>query len=206
MQNIYTTSDKKITGIQNLNINSFSYIPLIIDIKEYDALIFTSKHAVSGINHASNEWKSIPAYAIGKNTANILKEYNANLVFTSDTNYGELFANELKEKLKHKKVLYIRGTKIASNLNEILQCDEYIIYENKCHEVIKSKRLPENSYIIFTSPLLVQCFFRHYLWDSSHTAIAIGNTTAKALPDSIDVKIASHPSLKSCVEKIKTLK
>ena len=202
MKNIYTTSDKNIANVRNLELNSFEYLDFEIDFKQYDGLIFTSRHAINALNRRRNDWINIPSYAIGNSTAQMLTKSKSNLKFTSKKSYGDDFAREIQESTKNKKLLYIRGEKVASNLNEILKCDEVIVYKNKCKEVKELQSLPKNSFVIFTSPLLVECFFKHYLWSESLSAIAIGNTTAKAFPNHITPQIAKTPSMESCLEII----
>jgi uroporphyrinogen-III synthase len=201
MQNIFTTSDKSIPNVTNLKLNSFEYFEREIDFKQYDGLVFTSRHGVEALSRR-HDWLSLPSYAIGNSTAQMLTKYKSNLKYTSKKSYGNDFAQEIKDITKGQKLLYIRGKKVASNLNEILNCDEIIVYKNRCKEVKELKTLPKNSFVIFTSPLLVECFLKHYIWDESHTAIAIGNTTANAFPSCITPKIADVPSMESCVELV----
>jgi uroporphyrinogen-III synthase len=202
MKNIYTTSDKIIPHVQHLHLNSFEYFDFNIEINQYDGLIFTSQHGVESFFKNQKDWLNIPSYAIGDSTASLLKQYNSNLVFTAKKSYGNDFAKEIKKITQGEKLLYIRGKKVASNLSEILGCDELIVYKNSCKETKKLQTLPKNSFVIFTSPLLVDCFFKHFIWDKSFTAIAIGNTTAKAFPNHITPKIAKKPSMESCLELV----
>jgi uroporphyrinogen-III synthase len=202
MKNIYTTSDKSLANVINLNLNSFEYLDFKIDIKQYDGLVFTSKHGVEAFNRRQNDWLNIPSYAIGNSTATILTKYESNLKFTSKKSYGNHFAREIQEITQGQNLLYIRGEKVASNLSEILGCDEIIVYKNICKEVDTLKTLPKNSFVIFTSPLLVECFLKHYIWDETFTVIAIGNTTANAFPSCISPKITKTPSMESCLELV----
>jgi uroporphyrinogen-III synthase len=80
-------------------------------------------------------------------------------------------------------------------------CDDIIVYENRCNSDIKVKELPENSYIIFSSPSTIECFFKKFTWKESYTAISIGNTTAKYFPKEIIPVIADTTSLESCINK-----
>lgn len=202
MENIYTTSDKQIPNVINLGLNSFEYLDFEIELKQYDGLVFTSRHAVEALYRRRNDWLNIPSYAIGNSTAQTLTKCKSNLKFTSKKSYGNDFASEIKEITSNQKLLYIRGEKVASNLGEILGCEEVIVYKNRCKEVDTLKTLPKNSFVIFTSPLLIDCFLKHYIWDESFTAIAIGNTTASAFPSCITPKIASKPSMESCLELV----
>jgi len=43
MNNVYILSDKKVEGAINLPVFEIEFIPQDIDLKSYDAIIFTSK-------------------------------------------------------------------------------------------------------------------------------------------------------------------
>ncbi|MEA2049275.1 MAG: uroporphyrinogen-III synthase [Campylobacterota bacterium] len=203
--NIYILSDKKIDGIKNLPMIQIEFIDTIIDYSTYDSLIITSKNAVYSINNQSNEWKNKPIYAISKQTADTIKELGGELEFVGLDGHGDNFANEIKDRLKDKRCLYIRGAKVVSNLVDILKdnnikCDEKIVYKTKCINYTKKPPLEKNSIIIFSSPSTIKCFFKNYDWCDSYQAVCIGNTTAKYLPDFIKVNISKNTSIKSCVD------
>ncbi len=201
--NIYILSDKKVNGAINLPVFTIKYIEQNIDFKSYDALIFTSKNALYSIDSYTNDWKDIPSYAIAPMTANIIKELGGNLEFTGITNHGNEFALEIKDKIKNKKVLYIRGSKVVSNLIDTLQCDDTIVYESVCQENSKEQTPPKGSTIIFSSPSTIKCFLESFSWDESYKAISIGKTTAKYFPSNIKPIISDTTSLESCVAKAK---
>ncbi|RLA77740.1 MAG: uroporphyrinogen-III synthase [Epsilonproteobacteria bacterium] len=202
---IYILSDKKVDGAINLPVFEINFIKQNIDFNTYDALIFTSKNALYSLEHHNENWKTIPSYAIAPMTADIIKELNGNLVFTGVTNHGDQFALEIQEKLKGKKVLYLRGSKVVSNLIDTLQCDAQIVYESICKKNNQNLKPPKNSIIIFSSPSTIKCFLDNFDWDDSYKAISIGKTTAKYFPKYIDFTISDTTSLKSCVEKAKEL-
>ncbi len=199
--NIYILSDKKVEGAINLPVFKINFIKQNIDFSSYDALIFTSKNALYSLEYYNENWKAIPSYAIAPMTANIISELNGNLVFTGVTNHGDEFALEIQEELKGKKVLYLRGSKVVSNLIKTLQCDDKIIYESVCKENSQDLKPPKNSIIIFSSPSTIKCFLDNYDWDISYKAISIGQTTAKYFPEYIIPQISDATSLISCVEK-----
>jgi len=131
---IYILSDKKVEGAINLPVFKINFIKQNIDFNSYDALIFTSKNALYSLEHYDEKWKNIPSYAIAPMTADIIKNLGGNLVFTGVTNHGNQFALEIQDKLIGKKVLYLRGSKVVSNLIETLQIDDKIVYESVCKE------------------------------------------------------------------------
>ncbi|MCX6076349.1 MAG: uroporphyrinogen-III synthase [Campylobacterales bacterium] len=204
--NIYTLNDKKTKFAKNIPLYNITHVENNIDFSKYDALIFTSQNAVLAVNSFSSEWKKIPAYTIAAQTAKTVKKLGGNLKFVSLTKHGNEFANELINELKGKKVLYLRGKKVVTNLIEILKdaeidCENIISYENSCNENIKAKEFPENSYIIFSSPSTIHCFFKKFKWKESYTAISIGHTTAKFFPENIEPHIADTTSIESCINK-----
>ena len=204
-KNIYILSDKKIDGAINLPVFKINFIEQNIEFDNYDALVFTSKNALYSLEYHNQNWQTIPAYAIAPMTADIIKQYNGNLVFTGVSNHGDQFALEIQPKLQNKKVLYLRGSKVVSNLIDILQCDDKIVYESVCKKNNQNLKPPINSIIIFSSPSTIKCFLENYTWDKSYQAISIGNTTAKYFPKYITPIISDTTSLKSCVKKAQEL-
>lgn len=208
MSKIYLLNNLKYEGIKNLEVFGIEYIKSDINLKQYDALIFTSKNAIYSIDSFNKEWKNIPSYAIAPKTASVIKKHDGKLKFTGVSSHGNEFANELILKLKNKKVLYIRALKTVSNLVNILKeskinVDELIAYKTSCK---KSKQvLEEGSVIIFTAPSSVECFFKNYSWDNSFKAVTIGKTTAKYLPKNIEYIVSEKTSIDECIKLAKLL-
>ena len=207
---IYILSDKKVQNAINLPVIEIQYINQTINLQNYDALIFTSKNAIKALDSMGNSWKDIPSYVIAPQTANILKSLGGNLIFTGKQNHGNEFALEIQNELKGKKVLYVRGKKIISNIIEILNgngvlCDSLVVYETVCKKYEKEIVLPKNSIIIFSSPSTIDCFFENVKWDESFLAVSIGKTTAKYFPSYVIPHISDTTSLVSCVEKAQEL-
>jgi len=210
-KNIYILSDKKVQNTINLPMLEISYIHQKIDLKKYDALIFTSKNAIKAIDSMDASWKSLLSYVIAPQTAQILTSLGGNLHFTGKKNHGDDFAKEICIELKNKKVLYICGAKIVSNLKSILNendvlCDTLVVYETVCKKYKENIILEKNSIIIFSSPSTIECFFKNIQWDDTFKAISIGKTTAKYFPTYITPHIADSTSLESCVKKAQELK
>jgi len=203
---IYILSDKKVKWAKNLPMIEIQYQNTHINIMSYDALIFTSKNAIIGIDKISPLWREIPSYVIAPQTAKVLKEMKGKLEFTGKAKHGNEFAREIIPFLKNKKVLYVRGKDLVSDAMKILKeneilCDEAIVYETHCKKYEFTPILPKNSVIIFSSPSTIKCFFENNLWDESFTAIAIGHTTAKYFPPNIEPIISDNTSLEFCVKK-----
>ena len=149
---------------------------------------------------------SKPVYAIAPQTAKVASNLGAKIKFVSKEKHGDEFAQELVPLLKGKKVLYIRGSKVVTNLVETLNangviCDEAIVYKTVCVEFKKQIKLPRNSVIIFSSPSTIECFLKNAQWDESYKAVSIGHTTQKYFPPYITPYISETTSLDSCVKK-----
>ena len=204
--NIYILSDKEVKWAKNLPVFEIEPVKQNIDLSSYDAIIFTSKNAIYSIDSITKTWKKKPAYVIAPETAKIVKHLGGKLKFVGKEKHGDQFALEIVEKLKDQKVLYIRASKIVSNIVNILNsnditCDELITYKTVCKKFNKKVKLPKKSIIIFSSPSTIECFFKNISWDDSFTAVSIGNTTSKYFPKNITPVIADTTSLESCVKK-----
>ena len=181
--NIYILSDKKVKWAKNLPVIEIQAIKQDVDFSHYDALIFTSKNAIYALDAMDKTWKEKPAYVIAPQTAKIVKNLGGKLKFVGKEKHGDEFALEILEKFRHQKLLYVRASKVVSDLVNILNtnatvCDELIVYETICKEFTKKIKLPKNSTIIFSSPSTVECFLKNISWDESFKAVSIGHTTA----------------------------
>ncbi len=204
--NIYILSDKKVKWAKNLPMIKIETIKQDVDFSSYDALIFTSKNAIYSLDEMDETWKKKPAYVVAPQTAKVLKHLGGNLKFVGKEKYGNAFAQELIKKFKNQKLMYVRGSKIVSDLINILNtngivCDELIVYKTRGIKYDKKINLPKNSKIIFSSPSTIEHFLKNVIWNETYTAIAIGNTSAKYFPHNIIPIIADTTSLDSCVKK-----
>lgn len=208
MKKIYLLNEQKHEGIENLEVFQIEYIKSDVDLKKYDALVFTSKNGVKAINSFNQDWKNIPSYAIAQKTANTIIKLGGVVEFIGNSGHGNDFAYELKNVLKDKKVLYVKALKTVSNLPNILKengilLDEIIAYKTSCKK--SNIILEENSIFIFTSPSSVECFFKQYSWKNSYKAIVIGKTTAEFLPSNVNYEISSQTSVEECIKLAKQL-
>ena len=205
MAKIYLLNNQKFPEVENLEVFKIQSLKIDIDLKSYDALIFTSKSAIFALEDNKLDWKNIPSYLIAPATSKVAELLGANIVFTGSSGHGNDFAQELLPHLKDKKTLYVRAKKTVSNLPNILRensidVDELISYETVCNKNLKDIELEDNSTTIFTSPSSIECFFKKFSWNSSFKAIVIGKTTATYLPKEIkNYKISSSTNVKECV-------
>jgi uroporphyrinogen-III synthase len=210
-KNIYILSDKKIKYAHNFPVITINPIIEKIDLQDYDALIFTSKNAIHTLNEINENWKKISSYVIAPQSAKYLKWCGGKLEYVGKSKYGDEFAQELIPLLKGRKVLYLGGKRVVSNLVDILKdkgidCHQEAIYETVCKKYPNKIHLPKNSIIIFSSPSTIECFLENAYWDESFQAISIGKTTAKYFPSYIQPIVSENTSLDGCVQTALRLK
>jgi len=207
---IYLLSNTYHEGVVNLPQIKITCRDIDLNLTSYDALIFSSKNAVKAIDNINKNWRKIPAYAIGEPTAKTIIKLNGSLVYTSNSSYGNDFAQEICSKLKGKKVLFLRAKKVLSSLENILKksgidIKSEIVYETTCTDKIALHVENKNSIFIFTSPSTVECFFTNHKWYDTYQAVCIGNVTQKALPKNISPHISKVQTIQSCIDLAKTL-
>jgi len=210
LNKIYLLNEDKYEDVTNLPVIGINFFQKEIDLQSYDALIFTSKNGVRAIDKIDKNWIQKDIYSIGQGTSREIKKYNANLVYTAKSSYGNSFALEIKEKLKNKKVLFLRAKVVTSKLNKILieadiKLDEEIVYETTCRAYEEEKLIDKNSIIIFTSPTTVNCFLKNFKWDKSYKAISIGKVTASFVPSYVNNIISEKQTIENCIKIAKTL-
>jgi len=210
LNKIYLLNNDKYENVINFPMIKINFFRKKIDLQSYDALIFTSKNGVRAIDKIDKNWIKKDIYSIGQGTSREIKKYNANLVYTAKSSYGNSFALEIKEKLKNKKVLFLRAKVVTSKLNKILieadiKLDEEIVYETTCRVYEEEKLIDKNSIIIFTSPTTVNCFFKNFKWDKSYKAISIGKVTANFVPSYVNNIISEKQTIANCIKIAKTL-
>ena len=178
-----------------------------IDLKDIDILLFTSKQAVKTTNQISKEWINYPSIVIGDATQKEVIKLGGKVIYLPKKFYGEILAQEIKDKFKSKNILYLRPKIISYDISSTLSnIKEQIIYQTKCKEYNITNKPPQNSIIIFTSPSTIECFLNNFSWDNSYIAVVIGESTQKALPKYIQkYYISNKPMIDSCIEKALTL-
>lgn len=147
---------------------------------------------------------TIPKYAVfGKASAKFLKDtqgIEADFVGTGDP---ETTAKAFLKKAKGRKTLFIRGQQSRRSVQELLdgaiESDELVVYNNQARKKFK---IPACDYLVFTSPLNVETYYKRYKPKKKQTVIAIGATTAEALLKAGINKmiIASQPSEQKLAE------
>ncbi|WP_456404316.1 uroporphyrinogen-III synthase [Hydrogenimonas sp.] len=198
---VYLLSPTSVPGVNHLPMIRFTLLPQTIDFTGFDGLILTSKQGVVALDEISEgAWRSVPAAAIGKQTAQEIAERGGEVVYVASKAYGDVLASELAERFGGWRWLYPRpkvvASKIAAELRSAgIEVEERVIYETGCRPHPPSSRPAQGAVLIFTSPSIVRCFFEQFGWDESYLAVAIGTKTAAALPEGVRYEIAPSPSL-----------
>ncbi len=208
---VYLLSPTPAEGAEHLPMIEFKTIPQPIDFTPYDGLIFTSKQGVIALDEISGgSWKNTPAAAIGKMTAQEIQKRGGEVVYIASKAYGDILSRELSVRFKSFRWLYPRpkvvASKIASDLRKAgVDVDEKVIYETSCKAYDKEARPEEGAILIFTSPSIVDCFFKQFGWSGSYTAVAIGKKTAAAFPEGVECKISPSQSIPDTVAFARSL-
>ena len=207
MKNIYILSNKDIKGAKKLPVIEQIFFKKEIDFKNYDYLIFTSRNGVKAAQNISTKWKELPSLVIGKGTEEEVVKLGGKVLYVAKKSYGDDFAKEIVKNFDKKRFLYLRGKKVLSNLTDILKdsgfdITEEIVYKTVCIKYKNPKNIEKGSFVIFSSPSTVECFFKNFKWDKSYKAIAIGKKTATFIPSNIDYKISPVQSLSGIVKYI----
>ena len=208
---IYLLSPTSKPGVRHLPMICFDLIPQSIDFSRYDGVILTSKQGVAALDEVSDgAWRTLPAAAIGKQTAAEIEARGGRVIYTASKAYGDVLAKELSERFADRRWLYTRPkvvvSKIAAQLREAgIEVEEAVIYETSCVRYDESRRPQKGAALVFTAPSIVRCFFENFDWDESWKAVAIGEKTAQAFPEGIEVRLSPSTSIDEAIRFSNTI-
>lgn len=208
---IYLIGKGRFSGVKNIVVSAIKFMPFCVDLKGFDALIITSKNALRALGQSKSELNyAVALYAVGFETAKCAKQMGFTHIKIPPKAYGKDLTKAFKEELRDKKCLYLRAKTIASNLDDELinagaNLSQIIAYENTYCPPKKLAKIEKPAVFIFTSPLSVTNFLKSYELSVDDKCVAIGETTAKALPPNQSVFIPAKQSIKACVELARTL-
>ncbi|PAF48075.1 hypothetical protein BKH46_01835 [Helicobacter sp. 12S02634-8] len=227
MREIVLINSKQNPKVKTLIVNKIELLPikkaileLHIDLnqirKSVDALIFTSKYACKSLltnmqKHPELEaFRHIPAFVIGENTAQSLKEAHFTIEYIGLDSHGAGFSSEIIPLLKNRKPLYFRAKKIVSGLDTKLleakiKLKQIIAYENKTNTIDKACKPLPKSILIFTAPSHYLAFKQNFGWDASYSAVAIGMTTFGVFDSEVEGFVSPDQNIDSCIEFAKEL-
>jgi len=209
LKNIYLFSKTTHSDVIHVPILNTLFLQPKIDFNNYDAIVLTSKQAVTALEKISSEWKKIPALSIASKTEEMVRESGGLLLERGD-GYGDSLDEIIVSKYATYRWLYPRPKVVASNFKERVKArgiaiDDVVVYETSCNDTCKDIHLPDDAILIFTSPFTIACFLEFYTFKSSYEIVAIGKTTAKALPDHVSYVMAERPNVDACVHLAKQL-
>jgi uroporphyrinogen-III synthase len=202
---VYLLSPTARPGVVHLPMIQFTLLPQTIDFSKYDGLILTSKQGVIALDEVSGgAWKSLPAAAIGKQTAAEIEKRGGRVLYTATKAYGDVLARELAERFDGMRWLYARPkvvvSKIAADLQKAgIRVDEVVVYETSCVRYDAADRPVEGAVIVFTAPSVARCFYENFGWDESWKAVAIGDKTAAAVDKFAKALLSPDTSLDKAV-------
>lgn len=189
-----------------------NYIPILsteffqpdIDFSKYDAIVLTSKQAVTALEKMGKHWTDIPVLTIADLTAEMAEQAGAS-VMSRGNGYGNSLADIIITGYREKRWLYPRPEVVASDFaqkvrNAGVELDDIVVYKTSCNIEAGRENIEDNAILIFTSPFTIACFLNFYAFKPTHTVIAIGKTTHSALPENIQARIPEKPSVESCVK------
>lgn len=206
---IFTFAEFAYEGVKHLPLIKTKFLNPKIDFYLYNSLIITSKTTIKALSSYHESWKQIPAFLIGEKSANEARNVGANVSYISKISYGDEFAQEILPFIKNKKVLYLRGDKTVSNIQEILIKNNIQVSTKILYKTIKNNEIQnppqKNSILIFTSPFIVKCFFEKFIWDDSWKIVSIGKKTSAFLPKNVKFMQSNTQSIEECVNLAKKL-
>ncbi len=217
---IYLIGKQKFKGVENLALSEIKLCDFSVDLRDFDALIITSKNALNALKKSQKNSQSVldfsvAVYAVGEKSAKMAQNLGFLNTKTPPKAYGKDLFEAFKDELKGQKCLYLRAKKIASNLDELLlnagvNLSQIIAYENAAKPLPQGFELKRPAVFIFTAPSSVRNFLTHFNFGKNDKCVAIGQSTARALREilgenSKQIFVPQIQSIKACVALAKTL-
>lgn len=181
-----------------------------IDFSGCDTLVFTSKQAVKSAEMIDKGWKRFPCIAIGPATKKQIEALGGIVIYAPESFYGKQLSEDIVAFFKDRKLLYLRPEKISFDSKKYLQksgieLHEAIIYKTGCIMYQEEKAPPKGAIIIFTSPSTIRCFFKNFSWDTTYTAVLIGEATKEHIKAGMEYIVSNEQSIDACIEKAKQI-
>ena len=195
--------------VTHIPILKTSFLQPDIDLSRYDAIVLTSKQAVTALDKISPGWKRLPALTVAAKTAEMVKEAGGCFLETGN-GYGEGLSEIIISRYGSYRWLYPRPKVVASDFKERVmeagvKIDDVVVYETSCNQACRELNLPDNAVLVFTSPLTIACFLEFFAFKEGHKVVVIGKTTAKALPRYLKYHMPEEPTVEASVQLAQTL-
>ena len=202
---IYLLGERKFKGVENLVLSEIKLREFSVDLRDFDALLITSKNALFALKNSQKNSQSVinfslNLYAVGDESAKIARKMGFTHIKTPPKAYGKDLAAAFKDELRGKKCLYLRATKIASNLDEVLlnagvNLRQIVAYENSPKPPPQNFALKRPAVFIFTAPSSVRNFLAYFKFSQNDKIIAIGQSTAGVLGEILRQEFGSEKDL-----------
>ena len=208
-KNIFLFSKTSHPDVTHIPILNTLFLEPAINFDDYDAIVLTSKQAVTALEKISPKWRGVPALSIASKTEEMVRSAGGTLLDRGN-GYGDSLDDIIVKNYADLRWLYPRPKVVASNFKERVKergivMDDVVVYETSCNQTCRDMELPENAVLIFTSPFTIECFLELYEFKTSYQVIAIGATTAKALPAEVKHLMPDTPNVDACVALAKQL-
>ena len=209
MARIYLFSKTPHHEVVHIPILDTTFFCPTIDFDRYDAIVITSKVAIEALERISPKWREKKILSIASATQQLAKAYGVELLQRAD-GYGDSLYSVIIERYSHLKWLYPRPKRVASDFFKRVvasgvSMDDIEVYETTCNSDAAHLEIDSDDILIFTSPFTIECFLSYYTFAPKQKVVAIGRTTAKALPSHIEVTLSDTPTINSCVTAAKSL-
>jgi uroporphyrinogen-III synthase len=200
---IYLFSKTSHPDVIHVPVLNTLFLQPAINFDDYDAIVLTSKQAVTALEKISPKWREIPALSIASKTEEMVRSAGGRLLDRAN-GYGDSLDDIIVRKYSSLRWLYPRPKVVASNFKERVKergivMDDVIVYETSCNQECRDITLPDDAILIFTSPFTIECFLEFYEFKASYQVVAIGTTTAKALPEEVIYLMPDTPNVDACV-------
>ena len=200
---IYLFSKTPHDDVTHIPILLTQFLQPAIEFVNYDAIVVTSKQAVTALGKISPDWKTLPILCVAEGTAQMAQESGASVLEYGE-GYGERLADIIIERYGEKRWLYPRPEVVASDLGDRVKragvdLDEVVVYRSYCNPDVAQTELKKAAVMIFTSPSAIECFMKFFRFETGQKVVVIGETTKASLPEGVDAFMPEAPSVEACV-------
>ena len=200
---IYLFSKTSHPDVDYIPILAIEFLQPAIDFTKYDAIVLTSKQAVTALDKIGKAWTEVPVLTIADLTADMALKSGATVMSKGD-GYGDSLTDIIINGHRDKRWLYPRPEVVAYDFgqrvrNAGVDLDDVVVYKTSCNTDAGHKRIEDDAVLIFTSPFTIDCFLHFYQFKPTHKIVAIGKTTRLALPDNVEAVMPEKPSVASSV-------
>lgn len=213
MREIFIVGYQNYDFAKSLVVGEIEFLDCEIDLKPFDALVFTSKNAIKALAWLGQKypkmqcWKELPSYVIGEGSAKEVLNQGGKIEWIASDFHSEIFIKELFPRLKGKNSLYLRAKEIISQLDQKLQVQgiqltSKIIYQSKIKS-LNHQKPPKDSILLFTSPSAYHFFIQHFIWDESYLAVALGKSTFASFDAKIQKILSPVQGIQKSIETLK---